>query len=260
MIYIISVIIYPKQPISYLKKKLNLNTNHNPIEESTSFEIFTYKDMSHYVYYLDRGNINMDTVILDLPGGAFISSSNTLIPYHHINQPYNIFSIEYPVLPDGNYTNTFSYLVAVIDYLINKYGIQKIILAATSAGCYYAVKLINSEHFLKQIIKFIGVSGYYGYNTLPNIGTYITEKLYLHSNTDDESITQCVSIPTHIQTFYAVGEDDPLKISTYEFLKLNSATDEIIEYSKGKHCFYLRFNDPITKEYYEQVGFFISMT
>lgn len=252
ILYLTYIIIYPKQPINYIKKYLRLNIRNEPKEECTSYEIFNYNNISHYIYYLNN-NSTSNITIIDIPGGAFISSSNTLIQYKHMSQPYNVISIEYPVLPDGTFEITIEYITAVIDYLISKQPNMKIILSAASAGCFYAVKLMNLEHFKDYIIKFISTCGYFGYKTLPNIGTYITEKLYLKVR----NLIDCVPITTNIKTFFAVAENDTLKISTYAYLQLTGTSNEAIEYENSEHCFYLRYNNEVTKRYYEDVAAFI---
>lgn len=259
IIYFTSVIIYPKQPINFLKKHLNLNVAYSASEDASSMEYFTHNNMTHMIYYYyNTSDDTSDTIIIDLPGGAFISSSNTFIHYKHIDQPYSVISIEYPVLPDGIYMNAISYIQEAISYVISldQYKDKKIILSAASAGCYYAVKIINSEKFKDLITKFISLSGYFGYKTMPNVGTYLTEKFYLRKKNLKTNMN-CTPIHSNVKTFYAVARYDNLKESTYEFLKMTGAQNEIIEYASTDHCFYLRYNDMITQSLYSHLSEFI---
>ncbi|UOT91847.1 Esterase [Aratus pisonii nudivirus] len=254
LIYLVSIIINPKQPINYLKKHLQLNYNNYPIQDCTSYEEYEYLNIKNYIFYLDK-NINTDTIIIDLPGGAFISSCNTFDHYIHMDQPYNIASIEYPVLPNYVYKQSIDYIMNAIQYIIDKYDYKKIILSAASAGCYYAVKIINSEKFKNYIIKFISVSGYFGYKTMRNIGTFLTQKVYLKQYKD--KYLDCYPVPVTIETFYAVGEYDNMKISTYEYLKQSGSENQVILYPKSVHCFYLNYNNTITKGFYNDISDFI---
>lgn len=259
LIYLTSVIVYPKAPINYIKKRLNLNDidTHTPLEDSNEDELFTYNNMTHKIYYLNK-TPKTDTIIIDLPGGAFISSSNTFAQYKTIEQPHSIVSIEYPVLPDGYYDKTLDYIINAIKHILSRYGMyKKIILSAASAGCYYAVKIINTEIFKENIIKFISMSGYFGYSTMPNIGTFIAERVYLRQLKSDK-IYDCTPIPSTIKSFYAVGANDEIKISTYAFLQLNGAENDVVEYPDVGHVFYLRYNDPKVQEFYKDVSEFIT--
>lgn len=260
LIYIISIVVYPKQPIKYLRKKLNLTTSPNLEDDSTNNEVFVFKNTELKLYYLEK-TPPTDTVIIDIPGGAFISSSNTLSHYKHIDQPHSIVSIEYPVLPKGTYKLAINCITAIFDYLLNtKYPNKKIVISSGSAGSYYATKLVNSEKFNNRITKFITMSGYFGYNTLPNIYTYITEIIYLHRTLkqNNNEFIACKPIPSHIETFFAVGEMDPLKTSTYKFLEQSGQSNQVIEYNNATHCFYLKYNNSVTQEFYKDLITFLT--
>ncbi|UBZ25677.1 GbNV_gp19-like protein [Carcinus maenas nudivirus] len=260
-IYIISIIVYPKKPIEYLKKTLDLNPNSEYIyDDCTSYETFESPNthMKHKIFYLEKDNTT-GIIIIDLPGGAFLSSSNTLVPYKYINQPHTVVSLEYPVLPQGRMTTALNYLYDAITYVLDKFSNPKIIMSAASAGVFYATKIINSEKFTDSIIKFISTSGYFGYKTLENIATIITDKIYLRK-LSKSTLNDCVPILPHISTLFVIGELDAMKSSTIEFLKQSGAENEAIEYPNADHCFYLRYNNEITKGYYADVGNFIVMT
>lgn len=260
LVYLISVIVYPKQPINYLRKQLGLNTNTHLDEDSTAVEQFTYNRTTLNIYYFEKYPAT-DTLVIDLPGGAFIASSNTFKHYKYIDQPHTVVTVEYPVLPSGSFRRAMEYLEAAFEYLIRKkYNDKKIILSAASAGCYYATKIINNAKFNDKIVKFICMSGYFGYNTIPNIYTYITEVIYLHhSIKNQDSKTVCKPVPSHIETFYTVGANDDLKISTYEFLKQSGEMNKVIEYPNVGHVFYLQYTNDTTKEFYKDMANFIKL-
>ena len=91
---------------------------------------------------------------------------------------------------------------------------------------------------------------------MPNIGTYLIEKAYLRQY---NKYSNCNPIPSTIQTFFAVGSDDLLKISTANFLQQSGMNDELVEYSQADHTFYVKYNNNITQQYYEDVGNFIKL-
>ena len=257
LIYIISVIIYPKKPIEYIRKNLHLNANKEEIfDDCTSYEKFTHNGISRNIYFLDK--LDKSKIIIDLPGGAFIAAANTLKPFLHIEQQHPVVSIEYPVLPSGDYKTTVPYITAAIDYILEKYGNPKIILNATSAGSFYAVKIINSEKYKNSIIKFISTSGYFGYKTINNVATYITDKIYLR-RLNNSTLLDCIPVPTTIDCFYAIGELDPIKISTINYLQLSGDANSAVEYPNSDHCFYNYYNKEITQSYYKDVGTFINL-
>lgn len=260
LLYIASTIAYPAKPIKLLRQKLGLTPSTLIDEQCTNKEIFRYSQrVSHTLYYLEKNEPSTDTIIIDLPGGAFLSSSNTLIYYKYMNQPHTVVSIEYPVLPNGTYDLTMRYISKVLDYLLNsKYVNHKVIIIAASAGCYYATKLINNGKFNDRIHKVVFMSGYFGYDTIPNIYTYVTETLYLHHSLRRKSEATCIPLPAHIQAFYAVGANDPLKISSYEFLKQSGEGNKVVSYPNSEHCFYLRYNNTATKTFYNDLENFIT--
>ncbi|QBB28692.1 esterase [Homarus gammarus nudivirus] len=258
IVTVLAIIIYPKKPIEYIKKSLHITSNDEDIyDDCTSYESFTNNHTTCNIFYLEKDN-STGTIIVDLPGGAFIASSNTLKQYLHIDQPHTVVSLEYPVLPDGKYENTLTYLKAAISYILSKYGNPQIIISAASAGCFYATKIINSEEFKENIIKFISSSGYFGYKTIPNIATIITDKVYLRT-LKASVLLDCFPISPNIQTFFAIGEYDPLKDSTIKFLSQSGAENEIVEYPYSDHCFYLKYNNPTTQEFYKDVSEFIKI-
>nr|WOZ57669.1 esterase [Menippe mercenaria nudivirus] len=263
ILYFISIIVNPKQPISYLQKQLNVKGHKAELEQdSTNIEPFSHKGTNLHLYYYEQFP-STDTVIIDLPGGAFISSSNTFAHYKHTKQPHTIVSIEYPVLPKGNYNVAKDFIAAAIDYIANvRYPTKRIILSAASAGCYYATKIINEGKYNDRIVKYICISGYFGYDTIPNIYTFVCEKVYLHQfikKSNRRTYEKCNPIPPHILTFYATGANDPLKISTVEFLRQSGEEDRIIEYQDSDHCFYLYYNKLITMTFYENLAEFINL-
>ncbi len=253
LIYIISIIVYPKKPIELFKKSLNMNASTDINDDATFIKKYNFEKHNYNLYYLEKTE-DYSTIIVDLPGGAFISSSNTLKPYLHIDQPYNIISVEYPVLPYGKLKKVMEYLEEIFNFIKNKHGDPKIILCGASAGCFYATKILNLNKY--NIIKYISTCGYYGYKTIKNIITIVGDKFYLR-NASGDTKNDCIPPPSNIQCLYVVGSTDELRFSTINYLETFGNTDNILQYEDADHTFYLRYNSPIAQKYYKDLGDFI---
>lgn len=255
------------QNFFHIKGDAELSSECTSIEEFTStLEIPDQKTITitRNIYYLTKPTNVKDTIIIDLPGGAFINSSNTMKPYLYIeNLDVDVASIEYPVLPIGTALRAIKYIEDAIGFIINKYntlwGIDnvKVILSTASAGSYYGVKILNKNTFKDNIIKFTAVSGYFGYKTIDNLVTAIGDKIYLR-RLQPNSILDCKPLKDGIiQTFYAVSDSDILKISSLTFLRITNQDQDVVIYPTNGHCFYTHFNDPETKKYYKDYLDFI---
>ncbi|UVT30883.1 GbNV-gb19-like [Penaeus vannamei nudivirus] len=250
IIYLISVIVYPKKPIEYIRKTLNLRSSSDLLEDATSWEEFIYDNNIYNLYFYKKQD-NFDVILLDFPGGAFISCSNSLKPYKYIDQPYNVISIEYPVLPEGTIPYTMKFLHELMEYLNKTYNNPKYIFMAASAGCMYATKLMNSNKY--NVIKYISMNGYYGYSTVDNMLSKIGDHLYLRNSKKEK----CKPPPSNVKCMYAITEDDFLKSSTENYTSSFGAQDQIIKYEGNDHCFYNRYNSLEAKLFYKDVEKFI---
>lgn len=253
LIYSLTVIIHPQQPINYIKKAFHLKPSQDISDDATSVETFAFKEKDYKLYILEK-DPSTKIIIVDFPGGAFISCSNTLKPYLFIDQPNTVVSIEYPVLPYGKMKITMEYLKAVLDYLNVKYDNPQYIFMGASAGCFYAMKLINLNKY--NIIKYISMSGYYGYKTIDNPIALIGDRIYLR-NLNSSTYNDCAPPPANVQTLFVVGSEDFLKDSTINYLQSYGNTDNMIVYHNGDHCFYLRYNSEPAQDFYRDVSKFI---
>lgn len=273
IIYIIYIIFNPSTPIRYIRKVFQIRGDDEVSSESTTVEDFTATlevpnqktiSVTKKIYYLTKPDNIKDTIIIDLPGGAFLNSSNTMKPYLYVpDLDIDVISIEYPVLPTGTALRSIKYIEMAMSYIIKKYntlwGIEnvKVILSTASAGSYYGVKIINKNIFNSNIIKFSAVSGYFGYKTIDNLITAIGDKGYLR-RLQPNTILDCSPLKDGIiQTFYAVSDNDILKISSLTFLRFTNQDQEVVIYKGNGHCFYMHFNDPETKKYYKDYLHFI---
>ncbi|UHB41831.1 esterase [Macrobrachium rosenbergii nudivirus] len=259
ILYVIITVLYPKKPLDYIRRKLHVEKNLEMLQDDctdiTTYEAKTCK-FTGDIYAIKKDTNDKTIIIIDIPGGAFISACNFVKPFTLMDINYDVISISYPVLPYGNFKRSLNYLTEVINHIITtEYDNPKIILTATSAGSYYAVKLINNGTFKDNIIKFISTSGYFGYETIENVITLIGDKGYLRRFNNSTLLT-CTPIDPTIKSLYAVGADDFLKESTVKFLQLSGENGKMLTYP-GDHCFYLSYNDKSTREYYKDMELFM---
>lgn len=263
----------PTLPIRYLRNKFQIIGDPTILRDSTKGYIFTStiepnKEKKHklqaftgniYIYENEMG-VKKDRLIIDLPGGAFISSSNTFQAYKHIPDfDIAVASIEYPVLPAGDSITAIYYIEQAMKFIIDvfkqdwKVDKIQVYLSTASAGTYYGVKIINNMMFKDCISKFASVNGYFGIKTTNHIMAKIVDGVYLRK-LKKNNLFDCSPLPEGIvDTFFAVAKGDPLAISTHNFVRTTSQSDHIMEYNSSAHCFYLHFNEDITKQYYKDL-------
>lgn len=264
--YVLYTIINPTVPIKYIKSYFHIVGDADLIDDATEIESFTAtialdnkkpRTFTCNIYHLRKLANRTGVLIIDLPGGAFLNSSNTFIQYKHIeNLDIDVVSIEYPVLPYGNAARSIAFIEKAIQYIITKYCKKwntetiDIYMNTASAGSYYGVKIINNGNFSKYIKKFSSVSGYFGYKTINDAITTIGDKMYLRQ-LENSTLLDCAPISeSAVSTFYATTLSDPLNISTIKYLSQTGQVNEIMNYNSPGHCFYLLYNDEATKQYY----------
>uniref|UniRef100_A0AAU8GF89 BD-FAE-like domain-containing protein n=1 Tax=Faxonius propinquus nudivirus TaxID=3139431 RepID=A0AAU8GF89_9VIRU len=273
IIFIIYTIIKPKIIMKYIISTFHIQGNPDSLIDNIETETFTtsikiknkYKIFTKHIYYYSKQENDKTTIIIDLPGGAFLVSANTMVHYKAMeNLKYDVVSIEYPVLLEAKATYIISYIENAIQHIIDKYKKKynldhlKIILSTASAGSYYGVKIINNNQFNNNIYKFTAVSGYFGYTTFDNIFAIITDKLYLNSLKNNTKYI-CNPIPSSkILTFFAISDKDLLSESTIKYLSKTGQVNEIITYPSSDHCFYLHVNSLDTQKYYKDYISFIN--
>ena len=233
-----------------------------------------HKTFKHKIYYYTKPGNQAQKVIIDIPGGAFLVAANNLNMYFNMpNLNIDVVSIEYPVLLKATAKDTILYLEDVIKYIIENYKKKhskvedednafEIYLVAASAGGYFGAKLINRSKFKNNITKFVGISGYYGHKSVSNdflriVETcYLTNTLYFFSDVQQKEY-ECSPInDCTIQTMLAIGKQDPLSESTIYFSKLTGSESEIFRY-EGDHTFYLKWRNPETLRFYEDMELFL---
>lgn len=258
IIYLIYLTFNPNMPIKYIKTMFHIQGDADIETDSSDIKLFTFEEFTGKIYYYIKNESNYETIILDLPGGAFLHSSNTFKHYQHMpDLNLNVISIQYPVLPEGVAVKALSYIENAINFIISEHSdLKNIYLNTASAGSYYGVKLINNGKFSQYIKKFSATSGYFGYKTVDHILAILCDKFYLRRLARNTTL-DCSPPSSTIETFYAIAEIDPLAISTKTFLSETNQTNEILIYSASGHCFYLHFNSLDTQKYYQDFMEFI---
>lgn len=273
IIYVIYNTINPTIPIQYLKSFFHIKGDVDIGNDATLVKPYTATIevdgkppimFTQNLYYYTKDTNQTNKLIIDLPGGAFINSSNTLKTYMNMKElDVDAISIQYPVLPQGTALRAIAFIESAISSIIEEYKTKwnveyfELYLATASAGSYYGAKIINNGKFDKFIKKFSSVSGYFGYKTIDNLVTAIGDKIYLR-RFQTNSVLDCKPLQEGIiDTFYAIAESDILKTSTLTFLQLTNQDLEVHRYFGNGHCFYTHFNSLDTQKFYEDFVAFI---
>ncbi|UBZ25583.1 GbNV_gp19-like protein [Crangon crangon nudivirus] len=266
------MLVYPKVPIDYIRDKFQVL--EDPEVTKDSAEVYTYTSASAikpgvsftcHVYIWYPPKVTEGILVFDIPGGAFINSSNTLKPYIHMpNLPYTVVSLEYPIVPKATAKLAIEYLENVMLATIEKYKVKwdrediSVYLCCASAGSYYGVKIINNNKLAQYVKKYSSVSGYFGYKTMDHLIATICDRVYLRQFKENVEL-DCMPIPEGlIDTFYAISEYDKLADSTLAFVGMTSQQDNVMTYKVPSHSFYLYYNCLDTQAYYQDLVTFLT--
>ena len=291
VLWIAYIIYNPVMITKYLKNQWNLEPDlesimHENVKEkffSASVDDFNklyfplisqkkskLKNFKHKLYYYTKPGNQVNKLIIDIPGGAFlVAATNLNLYYNMTNLDIDVVSLEYPVLMDATAKHTILYLEEAIDYIIENHkkkssidhGVFEIYLVTASAGSYYGTKLINRSKFKNYITKFVGINGYYGHKTVSNEFLKLIETCYLTKTLWNFSDIQqreydCSPIDSTIQTMLCIGTQDSLKESSLYFSRLTGSNLEICTY-EGDHTFYLKWNNTEALRFYRDLEIFL---
>ncbi len=254
LILLILVFLFIRKP-ELLKQHLIKTYDIIPDINVTDSVLNVEKFENYTIYELvaDPPSIN-DIIVIDIPGGAFIESVVNFKPYQAMKLPYNVISITYPTLFDNRAKDAISYIERAIKHIQKtKYPQAQIVLIGTSAGAYYATKVINRSN-VKNISKFIGICGYYGAATMPyNVVVNALDRMYLTSFKDFAEY-QCNVISSNILSLYITSTDDFLEQSTKSYAML--CQQKVYTFG-GNHTFFTQ-DTPSAQEAYDIVKSFIT--
>lgn len=210
---------------------------------------FDYK-----VYELSVPDANPSKIIIDIPGGAFISALPTFVAYKQMKLPCNVISFEYPTLFMHRANDSITYLEKTINkVLASRPEIKTVYLIGTSAGAYYAVKILNRGK-VYNVKKFIGICGYYGHKTIPkNLTLGLLEHLYLTSFRNTAAY-DCHIIANPIESMFITATKDFLIKSTENFATQNHLHFDTYE---GNHLFFQMPETEGAKQAYSKVVNFL---
>lgn len=212
---------------------------------------------------LTRADNLSDTLIVDIPGGAFIVSSSSLEPYKRMRGlRYDVVTINYPVLFEAKARTTIQFLERAIRHAIDRHKQKwrcdtvRVCLVGASAGAYYAVKIINRGAFRGQIVKFIGVCGYYGHASTKNVVLKALDRMYLTSILPDVSYV-CQPLPATVRAMLVTATRDVLRDCTESYATTNQALPVVYE---GDHMFFWTPGLESARKLYADMVEFIAAT
>lgn len=217
------------------------------------FEIPTNSEYKVYEYIVDHSDPTK--IIIDIPGGAFISAAPTFTAYKQLRLPCNVISFEYPVLFKHHFSETLGYLEMTIGGILKKRPqVKSVYVVGTSAGAYFAVKLLNRGK-LHNIKKFLGICGYYGHKTIPkNLSLAMMEHLYVTSFANNKNY-DCHIIPNPVNVMLITATNDFLYESTKNFAALSTIAYDTYE---GNHLFFHDAKTSGAKKAYAKVNQFLA--
>lgn len=242
ILIIVIYLIYKPTPLAnYIAKVFDL-TNNDIINdnENVSWEQFTDDSgFSERILTYSKPENKTDKVLIEIPGGAFIRSTLNISAYVKMNLPYDVILIEYPVLFSARTNQTLSYLRQVIKFLIHRARIRnpevQIYIVGYSAGCYYAMTLINE--MVNDIVGLVTICGYFGTASVSNGMFKTLDWMYIDH---DNRLEQQVLINSNVRLMIMVGTGDFLKESSLSFASWNAVDPFVYE---GSHLFFWDMNN-----------------
>lgn len=251
IIYLVMLIAKPKPIVDMLVKNLNIGPNV-PSLVNTEQETFVSPSTKikgtiyhHNLHYL----ANHSRILIDIPGGAFLRSSNTMVPYLEMQQlTMPVISISYPVLFDVTSVKLgLDYIMDALRHVIATYterlvhinpnAVLDVNVLASSAGAYYAVLAINSNEFVAHISKVVIVCGYFGQELTSNQFFKLLHRIYLTPNMFRSSPElKCYPIRPSVATRLITTTDDFLRDSTQNFASMSAIVPFV--YAGGHSLFW----------------------
>jgi len=264
LIYVLYFLYRPTPVKQALIKTFDLRPNVEPgdgIEE----ELFTDPETGYTesIYYFRNPNNRTDRFIISIPGGGFIVSLPSFTSFRSMkNLNQDVVTFNYPVLFHTKTQVTLQFILNTVDHIMAVYqkewGVNiKVSLMGTSAGGYYASKLLNSDRYLNDeqnkytfIDRFIGICGYYGYTSTDNTTLRTIDRFYLNrwNNWLSPERGTCKRLPSTINTIFMTAESDFLKQCTDRYSQLHSQLPLVFE---GEHTFFSMTESPSTQKAYE---------
>lgn len=189
---------------------------------------------------------DFDTIILDVPGGAFVKSSPSPSIYEHLSVKIPILSVTYPTLFKYKLEDMVMYLDILLTATESTFD-KKIIIIAQSAGAYIAALTLKKGH--QKVEAFITLCGYFGPSTITNPLINALTKTYL-TGWSDKPQNNVSALRSGLRVYIYTGTNDFLISSSLKFGELCSPIS--LKQFQGSHLF---FYDPIQgSELYDDIS------
>lgn len=282
--YLVCFIKKPKPLTEYLARTFNIGPNVESLKLARveNFRSPTTGISGTIYHYNEQNVVNTGSLVIDLPGGAFIRSSNTFVPYQSIeNFNLPVVSISYPVLFDSTAQASLEYVLDAMRYVIGHYSNQlevrrhtvmrgrkakrllnsktydtavalDVNILGSSAGAYYTVLAVNSGLFHPLITKVILVSGYYGPELTTNQLFRWLHTMYLNKKifTKDPNM-RCQPMNSAIEVHLMSATNDFLLQSTLNYAAISQVEPQIFE---GSHSLFWTPTDLEAQRMYKEIG------
>lgn len=229
--------------VMHTESNEHAGVSNTALLSNTQYSYKTTRDMfqNQHVTYIVPSDVKRDRIVLDIPGGCFLTASTSAGQFRYMGLPYTIISTTYPTRFDASLEESIQYLRSLLQYITNRYdteygkGSYKITVIAYSAGVYLGLNALHNETVNARVDQFIGICGYYGYSTVSN-ALYISSDILYLSKGNPKYLCTDVNL-TGKRILLITASDDFLRESTYTFARIQGLLPNIIQ-GKGSHTFF----------------------
>ena len=294
---VFSISFYPfVRGFRFLNKRVNvdLGTLSNRLkkvrEKKVLIKCKECPDVELLLSYPKRNTKKLPVVIFIHGGGWIGGSAKKIDSYAKLIASYGIVvaNVEYSLAPEHQYPTSTMQLVEVLNYIYKNRDMyyidkDKIFVGGTSAGAHLSSQLgclssnkdyrelLGIKKSLPKVCGLLLINGVYNFETVGDchfpgmssfIWSYVGDKDYLSYERINELSTINYVDNNYPNVFITVGDRDPLRTQSYEFvdiLKKNNISykDKFFKDSKLNHDFVYLLNKKEARDTLEEMIKFI---
>jgi acetyl esterase/lipase len=274
---IFSISFYPfVKGFRFLNKRVSVNLGilGNRIksikEKKVKVKMRDFPDVEVLFSYPQKHNKKLPVLMFVHGGGWIGGSARKVNDYAKLIASYGVVvaNVEYSLAPEYQYPVSTMQLVSVLRHIYNNRDLfnidkNKIFIGGTSAGAHLTSQLgclssnkdyremVGIKGFIPKVCGLILINGVYNFETVGDchfpgmssfIWSYIGDKDYLSFERINELSTINYVTNNYPNVFITVGDKDPLRTQSYEFvevLKKNNVSykDKFFKDNKLNHDF-----------------------
>ena len=221
--------------------------------DRTDFKPFKFnklgKNITEKYYFRNGTDKNSKFIIVDIPGGGFVSVANHLEEYDWLKE-FDIYSLSYPLLFNNTAADALVYLLNLIRYIYEtKDPNKKICFIGTSSGAYYVTRIINIlQNELSDLSYDIScailINGYYNWRRTNSIVLKSLDLIYMDKYSSKYTQSKYNVMPINqdsMDLMIITSTDDKLMESSSTFAAQNQIP--VTKYAGDHHFFWSRTGD-----------------